>query len=222
MSELDYQLLNWYYFNCSVAIYQEQQSTHRRGKLVHRQPPISAQGMGGVRSAVATLARFYRRRRTRASKAPQAVKGQQVRRNLRPPLREFTYANGVRVNSQCRHQPKCENPCAKNSPAPRHPLSRQQRRCYANDYKGETIWATAPPSDHKDMTLPGRAQRAADAILNGKKINNAYYVAESTMTCILGRMASYSGKDVSGTPHRLPDSSSCPTSHPNCAAEQAG
>ena len=71
-------------------------------------------------------------------------------------------------------------------------------RCYANDFKGNSIWRYRPSGPDRKDADPYQTEHneLQDAILNGKKLNNAYYVADSTMTAVLGRFASYSGKDI--------------------------
>ncbi len=61
------------------------------------------------------------------------------------------------------------------------------------DLDGNTIWKFEGDNpnpyqvEHNELHGHIRADEA---------INNAYYTAESTMTSILGRMATYSGKDI--------------------------
>jgi predicted dehydrogenase len=203
-SELEYQLLNWYYFNWLCGDHINEQHIHNIdvANWFIGSHPVSAQGMGGrqVRGGN-NLPQVYAEE---IAKGPDAVFKRIKADNKFGEIFdhhfvEFTYANGVRVSSQCRHQPKCINPVREEFVGTKGILYLDNSgRCYANDYKGETIWRYRPTGPDRKDPDPYQVEHneLQDAILNGKKINNAYYVAESTMTCILGRMASYSGKEI--------------------------
>lgn len=102
---------------------------------------------------------------------------------------EFEYPNGVTVFSQCRQINGCQNTVAEMVIG-----SRGTSNC-ANriDPKGGTAWQFRGESPsayrltHEDLVA---------SILAGKPINEAQAVAESTMTGILGREATYSGRAV--------------------------
>lgn len=178
-SELQYQLRNWYYFNWLCGDHINEQHIHNIdvANWFIGSTPVSAQGMGG--------------RQVRTGKEFGEIYDHHYV--------EFTYANGVRINSQCRHQKGCENPVREELTGTKGILYLDNGgRCYANDYKGNTIWRYRPTgADRKDPD-PYQVEHneLQDAILNGKPLNNAYYLAESTMTAVLGRFASYSGKDI--------------------------
>lgn len=178
-TELQYQLRNWYYFNWLCGDHINEQHIHNIdvANWFIGSHPISAQGMGG--------------RQVRTGKEFGEIYDHHYV--------EFTYANGVRINSQCRHQKNCENPVREEFVGTKGILYLDNSgRCYANDFKGNSIWRYRPIGPDRKDPDPYQTEHneLQDAILNGKKINNAYYVAESTMTSILGRFASYSGKDV--------------------------
>lgn len=178
-TELQYQLRNWYYFNWLCGDHINEQHIHNIdvANWFIGSTPVSAQGMGG--------------RQVRTGKEFGEIYDHHYV--------EFTYANGVRINSQCRHQKGCENPVREELTGTKGILYLDNGgRCYANDYKGNTIWRYRPTgADRKDPD-PYQVEHneLQDAILNGKPLNNAYYLAESTMTAVLGRFASYSGKDI--------------------------
>jgi predicted dehydrogenase len=114
---------------------------------------------------------------------------------------ELTYSNGVRINSQCRHQKGCENPVREELTGTKGILyltdADNGARMQALDYKGNVIWRYDRKKAAEDPTpYQTEHNELQDAILNGKKLNNAYYVAESTMTALMGRFATYSGKNI--------------------------
>lgn len=178
-TELQYQLRNWYYFNWLCGDHINEQHIHNVdvANWFLDAHPVSAQGMGG--------------RQVRTGKEFGEIYDHHYV--------EFTYPNGIRINSQCRHQKNCENPVREEFVGTKGILYLDNSgRCYANDFKGNSIWRYRPiGADRKDPDpYQTEHNELQDAILNGKKINNAHYVAQSTMTTIFGRMASYSGKDL--------------------------
>lgn len=176
MTEMQYQLLNWYYFVWLCGDHISEQHIHNLdvANWFIGSNPVSAQGMGG------------RQIRT----------GKQFGEIYDHHAIEFTYPNGVRVSSQCRHQKGCANAVREEIHGSKGILFlSDDDRCHAVDFKGNTIWKfdARQKSPNPYQVEHNELQ---DAIINNKPLNNAEYVANSTMTSILGRMASYSGKDV--------------------------
>ncbi len=176
MTEMQYQLLNWYYFVWLCGDHISEQHIHNLdvANWFIGSHPISAQGMGGR----------------------QVRTGKQFGEIYDHHAIEFTYPNGVRVSSQCRHQKGCANAVREEIHGSKGILHLDDdNRCQAVDFKGNIIWKfdARQKSPNPYQVEHNELQ---DAILNNKPLNNAEYVAHSTMTSILGRMASYSGKDV--------------------------
>jgi predicted dehydrogenase len=124
---------------------------------------------------------------------------------------EFTYANGVRVNSQCRHQSNTKPDVREEFTGTKGKVYLDNSgKCYAVDHKGNAIWKYRPARGGDEGGKKGKKGASGgdpnpyqvehdtlqDAIINNKPLNNAYYGAESTMTAIMGRMATYSGKEI--------------------------
>ena len=191
-SELMYQINNWYFFTWLCGDHINEQHIHNIdvANWFIGGHPESAQGMGG------------RMQRTEA-KFGQIYDHHYV---------EYTYANGVRVNSQCRHQSGVYNAVREEFTGTKGKLYLiNSGACYAVDHKGNTIWkyrASAEAAGEGEAKGK-KARRGSDpdpyqvehdtlqaAIRDNKPLNNAYYGAESTMTSILGRMATYSGKEI--------------------------
>lgn len=193
-SELMYQINNWYYFTWLCGDHINEQHIHNIdvANWFIGGHPISAQGMGG------------RMQRTE-KKTGQLYDHHYV---------EYTYANGVRVNSQCRHQSGVYNAVREEFTGTKGKLFLiNSGACYAVDHKGNTIWKYRPagePAVAAEGEAKGKkARRSTDpdpyqiehdtlqaAIRNNTPLNNAYYGAESTMTSVMGRMATYSGKEL--------------------------
>lgn len=193
-SELMYQIKNWYYFTWLCGDHINEQHIHNIdiANWFIGGHPETAQGMGGRQQRV-------------DRKYGQIFDHHFV---------EYTYANGVRVNSQCRHQKGTQSDVREEFTGTKGKIYlKNSGQCEARDHKGNVIWRYRPgrggdavAADPKDKKA---AKRGGDpdpyqtehdvlqaAIRENKPKNDAYYGAESTMTAIMGRMATYSGKVI--------------------------
>ncbi|MCB1224431.1 MAG: Gfo/Idh/MocA family oxidoreductase [Verrucomicrobiales bacterium] len=183
MSELQYQINNWYFFTYLCGDHINEQHIHNIdvANWFIGSHPESAQGMGGRQQRV-------------DKKYGQIYDHHYV---------EFTYANGVRVNSQCRHQAKTLNQVREEFTGTKGKLYLDNKpNCYATDHTGKVIWRYRIEKDKKtgQRQDPNPYQTEHDflqeCIIQNKPVNNAYYGAHSTMTSIMGRMATYSGQEI--------------------------
>ncbi|GLR17387.1 Gfo/Idh/MocA family protein [Portibacter lacus] len=172
-TEMEYQMRNWYYFNWLCGDHITEQHIHNLdvGNWVKKAYPIKAYGMGG--------------REIRHGKDHgQIFDHHDV---------QFEYADGSMMFSQCRHQPGCDNRVTEmfqgtNGSAPSPGVLKSKT--------GEVI------KDFNKRNAPNPYQVEHDllfaAVANGDyKYADAENGAKSTMTSLLGRAASYSGKEVS-------------------------
>jgi predicted dehydrogenase len=189
-----YQINNWYYFTWLCGDHINEQHIHNIdvANWFIGGHPESAQGMGGRMQRV-------------DKKYGQIYDHHYV---------EYTYANGVRVNSQCRHQSNTKPDVREEFTGTKGKVYLDNSgKCYAVDHKGNTIWKYRPSGGAAgaDGEQKGKKSRRSGsdpdpyqvehdtlqaAIRDNKPLNNAYYGAESTMTSVLGRMATYSGKEI--------------------------
>ncbi|MGA2258598.1 MAG: gfo/Idh/MocA family oxidoreductase, partial [Thermoguttaceae bacterium] len=105
---------------------------------------------------------------------------------------EFTYANGVKMFSQCRQIPNCWGSFSQHA---------HGTKGYADiDGSGQAKLTVAGAPARQWKSQPDGHQLEMDdlfaAILAGKPYNEVGWAVDSTMTAILGRMATYSGKLV--------------------------
>lgn len=169
MSEMEYQMRNWYYFNWLCGDHIVEQHVHNIDVMnwFKGGPPVKAQGMGGRQIRV----------------------GNQYGEIFDHHYVEFTFADGSVMNSQCRHQKGTLNRvtevigCQNGRAMPGRIL----------DGKGKTVWRFRGKNNDPYQAEHDELYRH---IRENKPINNAYYTAASTMTAILGRMATYSGKEL--------------------------
>ena len=176
MTEMQYQVNNWYYFNWLCGDHIAEQHIHNLdvANWFVGEYPVSAQGMGG------------REVRT----------GNQFGQIYDHHAVEYTYPNGVVVNSQCRHIRGCHNQVREEirGTKGRLTISGNGGDATIHDLKNEVIWKYRGKSDPNPYEQEHRELQAA--VLNDTPLNNAYYGAKSSFTSVLGRYATYTGKKV--------------------------
>ena len=172
-TEMEYQMRNWYYFNWLCGDHITEQHIHNLDVInwAKQSYPVSAQGMGG--------------RQVRTGKEYGEIYDHHYV--------EFTYADGSIMNSQCRHIKDCWNEVNEKLTGTKGTVDFGAGS--VSGYNGKSIY------QHNDKNDPNPYQVEHDmlfaAIANGEyKYDNAEYGAKSTMTSILGRMATYSGKMI--------------------------
>ncbi|MEY3245335.1 MAG: hypothetical protein RL253_491 [Bacteroidota bacterium] len=172
-TEMEYQMRNWYYFNWLCGDHITEQHIHNIDVInwFKGAYPVKAQGMGGR----------------------EVRKGKDNGEIFDHHYVEFHYADGSILNSQCRH--------IKNTMAKVDELivgTKGKIFCGAaniRDHKGGLLYQF----DRKTENDPYQSEHDElfAAIAKGEyKFADAENGAKSTMTSILGRMATYSGKLV--------------------------
>jgi predicted dehydrogenase len=169
LSEMEYQLRNWYYFNWLCGDHIVEQHIHNLDVInwLKKGHPVKARGNGGL----------------------QSRRGIDDGEIFDHHVVEFEYADGSVCFSQCRHQLGCWNDVSEAAIG-------TKGRCDINRYTilGENKWRFGGggkdpyQQEHDDLF---------DAIRNDKPYNEAETGAISSMTAVFGRMACYSGKEIS-------------------------
>ena len=172
-TELGYQLRNWYYFTWLGGDHIDEQHIHNLDVInwVAQSYPIEAQGVGG------------REVRT----------GPDHGQIFDHHMVEYTYRNGLKLLSQCRHIQGCWNSVSEHI----HGTTgvADISRSVIRDRNGKKQWES-----NSTETRGKGCQLEQDALFTalraGDLPNEGDYGAYSTMTAIMGRMATYSGKRV--------------------------
>jgi predicted dehydrogenase len=167
-TELEYQLNNWYYFNWLSGDHICEQHIHNLDVInwLMDGPPAEAQGQGGR----------------------QVRTGEENGQIYDHHMVEFTYPNGTKLLSQCRHIPGCWNSVSEFAHGTNGWADISGGKIY--NKKNEVVWKS-PAGEN------GWAQEHVDLfaqIRKGEIPNEGDYGATSTMTSIMGRMATYTGK----------------------------
>jgi predicted dehydrogenase len=172
-TEMEYQMRNWYYFNWLCGDHIVEQHIHNIdvANWFIGEYPLHAQGMGG--REVRTDKKF----------------GQIFDHHFV----EFTYPSGAVVSSQCRHQPGCVDNVSESFMGTKGKIyTDSQNKAIITDYKGGVIF------EHQGENDPNPYQTEHDVLFanikEGKVTNDAEHAAMTTMSAILGRMATYSGQ----------------------------
>ncbi len=170
MTEMQYQMRNWYYYVWLCGDHIVEQHIHNIdvGNWLRDKHPVEAQGMGGRQVRV----------------------GKEFGQIYDHHCVEFTYDDGTKMFSQCRHMDRCNNAVSE----------------FAAGTKGvaDISGGLIEPAGGERWRFRGRAANPYQvehddlfaAIRKGDIYNEGDYGAHSTMSAILGRMATYSGKVV--------------------------
>jgi len=171
-TEMQYQVRNWYYFTWLSGDHIVEQHVHDLDvcNWMAQGVPVEARGAGGRQVRI----------------------GPDYGEIFDHHSIEFTYADGVKMFSYCRHIPNCWNSFAQHAHGTKGVVNIEGHG------RAEIVIAGQEPI---------RLERGPDghqlehdhlfaALLEGRPYNEGDYGATSTMTAILGRMASYSGQIV--------------------------
>ena len=173
LTEMEYQMRNWYYFTWICGDHILEQHIHNIDVINWAKGgyPIRAQGQGGC----------------------QVRKGPDYGEIFDHHFVEFEYADGTRLSSQCRHIPDCWNSVSEHVVGTKGTATISSHVIRAN---GATEWSFR---GHQKDPQQVEHDVLFDCIRNNKPINTAENGAKSTMTAILGRMATYSGQMIEWT-----------------------
>ncbi|MCC7011793.1 MAG: Gfo/Idh/MocA family oxidoreductase [Planctomycetes bacterium] len=171
MTEMEYQMRNWYYFNWLCGDHIVEQHIHNIDVVnwLKGGPPVRAQGQGG--------------RQVRTGKDFGEIYDHH--------FVEFTYADGSTCLSQCRHQSNTWSSVSEHAHGSNGACDISAATITAKDgSKWRSKLESADPYQVEHDVLFA-------AIREDTPHNEAEYGATSTMTAILGRMATYGGQPLS-------------------------
>ncbi|MEX2514048.1 MAG: Gfo/Idh/MocA family oxidoreductase [Cyclobacteriaceae bacterium] len=176
-TEMEYQMRNWYYFNWLCGDHINEQHVHNIdvANWVKQGYPVKAEGTGG--------------RTVRRGKDHGEIFDHHVVL--------FTYEDGTVIHSECRHFPGANNRVDES-------FQGTKGKAYMNaghtgkltDYKGNGLYE----HNGDDNANPYQVEhdKLFAAVVKGEyKFADAENAAKSTMTAIMGRYATYSGKAIS-------------------------
>lgn len=170
-SELEYQMRNWYYFNwlCGDHILEQHIHNIDVANWFIGDYPVSAQGMGG--------------RQIRNGKDHGEIFDHH--------FVEFTYGSGSVIASQCRHQPGTMSRVNEVLQGTKGSVNMGPGEI--KDLSGEVTYKYSGDNPNPYQV---EHDKLFAAIRNGEVISNGENGAKSTLTAIMGRMATYSGQVI--------------------------
>jgi predicted dehydrogenase len=173
-SDMYYQMRNWYNFTWLSGDFNVEQHVHFLDVcswVLKNRYPVSAIGMGGR----------------------QVLTGTEYGQIYDHFAVVYEYEDGVRLYSNCRQQKGCANDMcayvlgakgrAQLTDANKKGLSIHTDRDWVYDGPFNEMYQ----EEHNELFA---------SIRNGKPINNGEYMARSTLLAIMGRMAAYTGKQI--------------------------
>jgi predicted dehydrogenase len=172
-TEMEYQMRNWYYFNWLCGDHITEQHIHNLDVInwAMEAYPEQAQGMGGR----------------------EVRKGKDYGEIFDHHYVEFHYGNGAILNSQCRHQKGTMSKVDELLIGTKGKVFCDEARI--TDNKGKTIYQFDKTKDNQPYQAEHDELFAA--VAKGQfKFWDAERAAKSTMTSLLGRMATYSGQVI--------------------------
>ncbi len=171
-TEMQYQVLNWYYFNWLSGDHIVEQHVHDLDicNWIKGEHPAKAQGMGGRQFRI----------------------GKEYGEIFDHHSVEFEYADGTRLFSYCRHTPNCWNSFSQHAHGSRGEANMigHGKIKIASEGKDPIKWRRGTDGHQTEQ------DDLFAALLAGKPYNECDSSADSSMTAILGRMATYRGKVV--------------------------
>jgi len=171
-TELQYQIRNWYYFVWLGGDHIVEQHVHDIdvGNWFAKGHPVEAEGMGGRQVRV----------------------GKDVGEIFDHHAVEFTYGSGLKMFSYCRHIPNCWESFSQHAHGTKGTVDIEGHGTSVLTVDGQPPLKFRREHDGHQIEM----NDLFAAIQSGTPYNEADWAAESTMTAILGRMATYSGKVV--------------------------
>jgi predicted dehydrogenase len=173
-TEMEYQLRNWYYFNWICGDHITEQHIHNIDVInwVKNGYPVRARGTGGR----------------------EVRKGKDYGEIFDHHIVEFEYADGTILNSQCRHIPGTWTKVDEHVIGTKGKVHFDAAKMF--DSKGNVQFAFDKKTKENNPYQSEHDELWATVAAGEYKYADAENGAYSTMTSILGRMATYSGQVI--------------------------
>lgn len=172
-SDMEFQLRNWLYYTWLSGDFNTEQHVHSLDKMawaLKDEYPVSCSGTGG--------------RQTRLDPIYGHIYDHFAI--------VYEYANGVKAFSRCRQQDGCAVDVSDHIYGTKGRADVMGHEML--DHKGNSLWKAGRirgdnmyQNEHDDFFA---------SIRSGNPINNGNYMAKSTMMAIMGRMAAYTGQQI--------------------------
>ena len=170
--DMEWQLRNWLYFTWLSGDFNVEQHVHSLDKMawaMRDQYPVRAVGLGGR----------------------QVRTGPEFGNVFDHMATVYEYANGIKAFSYCRQQADCANET-------KDYVFGTRGRCdvMAHTIAGDNPWRFRQARSRRRDMYQNEHNELFASIRSGNPINNGEYMAKSTLMGIMGRMACYTGKEI--------------------------
>jgi predicted dehydrogenase len=170
--DMTWQLRNWLYFTWLSGDHIVEQACHSLDKMAWAMkdvPPLKCIGTGGRQSRT----------------------GKEFGHIFDHHSVVFEYKNGLKMFHSCRQQDNCANEVSDFVFGTKGTAALMQHRI-----TGEKPWALRRKKDVKDDMYQNEHDELFASIRKGKPINDGERMAQSTLMAIMGRMATYTGQEI--------------------------
>jgi myo-inositol 2-dehydrogenase/D-chiro-inositol 1-dehydrogenase len=170
-TDMHWQMRNWYYFTWLSGDFNVEQHVHFLDVIawvMREKYPVKAVGMGG------------RQQRT----------GPEYGNIYDHHSVVYEYEDGAKLFSNCRQIPGCKNDMSAHAVGTKGKALISERRPMIS---GLTHWAY---DGQKNDVYQTEHDELFASIRSGKPINNGAYMALSSLMAIMGRMATYTGQEI--------------------------
>jgi predicted dehydrogenase len=174
--DTEYQMRNWYYYAWLSGDFNVEQHIHSLDKAawaLKDEYPIKAVGLGG--------------RQVRTSSDYGHIFDHHAV--------VYEYASGVKVFSYCRQQPNCANSTSDHIFGAKETCDVIASFPPRVKISGPRGWVSKPNGTEGDMYQIEHNELFA-SIRAGKPLNDGHFMAKSTLMGIMGRMTTYTGKEI--------------------------
>jgi predicted dehydrogenase len=173
-TDMTYQMRNWYNFTWLSGDFNVEQHVHFLDVcawVMNDRYPATAVAMGGR----------------------QALTGTEYGQIYDHFSVVYEYADGAKLVSNCRQQPGCKNDMSAQVLGTRGRAHLSERRKGLRITSAGGDWTFEGPQNEMYQT---EHDLLFASIRSGRPINNGEYMARSTLLAIMGRMAAYTGQQV--------------------------
>lgn len=172
-SDMEWQIRNWLYFTWLSGDHIVEQHIHSLDTIawaMRNEYPVKAIGLGGR----------------------QVRTGPEFGHIFDHHSVVYEYASGIRLFSSCRQQVGCANDVSDH-------LFGSKGSCHVMKHTitGAQPWKyRAAPGVRDDGMYQNEHNELIASIVSGKPVNNGDYMTKSTLMAIMGRMATYTGQEI--------------------------
>ena len=173
-TDMLYQMRNWYNFTWLSGDFNVEQHVHYLDVcawVMKEKYPVKAVGMGGE----------------------QVLTGPEYGQIYDHFSVVYEYADGAKLVSNCRQQPSCKNDMSCRVLGTKGQAQFVERRKGMRIRSAGGEWIFNGPENQMYQT---EHDELFASIRNGKPIQNGEYMARSTLLAIMGRMAAYTGQEI--------------------------